>query len=242
MINRHHDWLRESDRRFVRRLGQFPRKSNRWIEGFRVTAALIIRTWLRFYHRFEIVGGQQLRTNRPLVIVANHASHLDILCLLAALPLRKLSRAFPVAAADYFFHSVARTWIAAVVLNALPFGRQVHVRRSLSICAELISQPGNILIIFPEGTRSTNGHPQEFKLGVGALVAGRDVTVVPCRLQGTFEAWPKGQRFPRPKKVRVIVGNPRNFARCGTEKHEIAAIASSLGSAVQQLARAHGSH
>jgi len=240
MIKRRHDRLRDSDRLFVHRLGQFPRKPNRWLEGFRIAAALIIRAWLRIYHRFEIVGEQQLRTNRSLVLIANHSSHLDILCLLAALPLRKLQRAFPVAAADYFFHSVARTWIAAVVLNALPFGRQLHVRRSLGICAELISQPGNILIIFPEGTRSTNGQPQQFKLGVGALVAGRDVTVVPCWLQGTFEAWPKGQRLPRPKKVRLIIGNARNFARCGTEKHEIGSIASSLGSAVQQLARAHG--
>ena len=228
--------IADADRLLAGRLGRFPRKPNALLEGFRLFAAVIIRCWLRGYHRFEIIGQEQLRTNRPLVIVANHTSHLDTLCLLSALPLRKLRRAFPVAAADYFFQSVARTWIAAVVLNALPFGRQLHVRRSLAICGNLISQPGNVLIIFPEGTRSTTGKLQLFKQGVGALVAGRDVTVIPCRLQGAFEAWPKGRRLPRPRKVRLIVGNPRSYARRGTDKHELSAISAELHSAVQKIA------
>ncbi|OLC29036.1 MAG: hypothetical protein AUH91_01040, partial [Verrucomicrobia bacterium 13_1_40CM_4_54_4] len=178
----------------------------------RALIALIIRGWLRIYHRFEIIGHQNLGTNRSLVIVANHSSHLDTLCLLAALPLRKLHRTFPAAAADYFFQSVPRTFVAAVVTNALPFARRVRVRGSLSICSELLNDPENILIIFPEGTRSETGETLAFKSGIGALVAGRDVTVLPCYLQGAFRAWPKGRRLPRPKKVRLIVGAPRNYS------------------------------
>jgi len=85
----------------------------------RALIALVIRGWLRVYHRFEIVGHENLRTNRSLVIVANHSSHLDTLCLLAALPLRKLHRAFPAAAVDYFFQSVPRTFVAAIALAQL---------------------------------------------------------------------------------------------------------------------------
>src|SRR5437763_6017055 len=160
--------------------------------GLRSRCALVIRGLLRVYNRFEIVGHENLRTNRSLVIVANHCSHLDTLCLLAALPLRKLHRAFPAAASDYFFQSVPRLWIAAVIVNALPFARQTRVRQSLTLCQQMVANAGTTLIIFPEGTRSTTGEVGEFKSGIGALVAGKDVAVVPCFIDGSFLAWPYG--------------------------------------------------
>jgi 1-acyl-sn-glycerol-3-phosphate acyltransferase len=153
------------------------------------------------------------------------------------LPLRRLHRAFPAAAADYFFKSVPRTWIATVIVNALPFARQAHVRQSLAICGELLANAGNVLIIFPEGTRSKTGEIQEFKAGVGALVAGRDVAVLPCYLDGAFRAWPKGKRIPRPRKVRLIIGAPRNYAAMPSDKSSSATIAAELRAAVQQLAK-----
>jgi len=212
------------------------------VSGVRSLAALIIRAWLRSYHRFEIVGQENLRTNRSVVIVANHCSHLDTACLLAALPLRKLHRAFPAAATDYFFQSIPRLWVAAVVVNALPFARQMHARQSLSVCGQLLADSGTILVIFPEGTRSTTGEIQEFKCGIGALLAGRDVAVVPCFIDGSFRAWPKGRRLPRPGKVRLIVGQPRNYRTRSADKIEIAAIAAELRDAVTELSQGHGSH
>jgi 1-acyl-sn-glycerol-3-phosphate acyltransferase len=238
----HYDSARDLDQTLVERLRRFPREPDMLVYGLRSLVALIIRAWLRVYHRFEIVGQENLRSNRSLVLVANHCSHLDTLCLLAALPLRKLHRAFPAAAADYFFKSVPRIWVAAVVVNALPFARQTHVRASLSICGELLANPGNILIIFPEGTRSPNGETQEFKSGIGALVGGRDVSVLPCYLRGTFDAWPKGSRFPHPKKVRLIIGAPRNYSSSIAEKIGSSAIAIELRGAVKELGEANGSH
>ena len=132
-----YDSMHDLDQTLVERLRRFPREPDMLVYGLRSIAALIIRGWLRAYHRFEIVGHEHLHTNRSFVMVANHSSHLDTLCLLAALPLRKLHCAFPAAAEDYFFRSVSRTWIAAVVVNALPFARQAHVRQSLSICSAI---------------------------------------------------------------------------------------------------------
>jgi len=114
------------------------------------------------------------------------------------------------------------------------------VRQSLSICAELLGHPGNILIIFPEGTRSKTGQTQEFKSGIGALVAGRDVPVLPCYLQGTFRVWPKGRRLPRPGKIRLIVGAPRNFASRSADKMDIGNIAAELHRAVKELRESNG--
>ena len=123
------------------------------------------------------------------------------------------------------------------MVNALPFVRQTQVRHSLEICGELLSNAGNVLIIFPEGTRSRTGDLQEFKGGIGVLVAGRDVPVLPCYLDGAFRAWPKGSRFPRPRKVRLIVGEPLNFARVVPDRSSSAAIAAELQFAVQELAK-----
>ncbi len=223
------------DQSIVERLRNFPREPDMLVYGMRSLVSLIIRAALRIYHRFEIVGAENLRREGSFVLVANHASHLDTVCLLAALPFRRLHRAFPAAAADYFFKSVPRTWIASIVVNALPFGRKAQTRQSLAICKELLANSGNVLIIFPEGTRSTSGVVQQFKPGIGALVAGCDVDVYPCHLEGAFAAWPKGHSLPRPRKVRLIIGAPRNFSDRAAGKTDISAIASELRTAVMKL-------
>jgi 1-acyl-sn-glycerol-3-phosphate acyltransferase len=227
------------DQSLTERLRNFPRQPDMLVYGLRSLVALIIRGLLRTWCRFEIVGEEHLRNNRSFVLVANHSSHLDAVCLLAGLPLRRLHRAFPAAAADYFFKSVPRTWIATIIMNALPFARQTQIRHSLAICRELLANAGNVLIIFPEGTRSKTGEIQEFKPGIGALVAGRDVPVLPCYLDGAFRAWPKGKRIPRPRKVRLIIGAPRNCAAMPSDKSGGAVVASELRAAVQQLAEQH---
>ena len=230
------------DQTLLERLRNFPREPDMLIYGLRSFVALILRGLLRAYCRFEIIGEEQLRSNRSFVLVANHSSHLDTVCLLAGLPLRKLHRAFPAAAADYFFKSIPRTWVATIVANALPFARQTHVRQSLAICGQLLAQPGNVLIIFPEGTRSTTGELREFKCGIGALVAGRDVPVIPCYLDGAFRAWPKGSRLPKPHKVRLIIGAARNYGSFLPEKSVSMAIANELQDAIKQLALHHGTN
>ena len=219
----------------VERLRRFPREPDMLVYGMRSLAALALRAWLRTYHRLEIHGREHLPKEKSFALVANHTSHLDTLCLLAALPLRKLHRAFPAAAADYFFESVPRIWIAAVVVNALPFGRQVQVRQSLAMCQHLLENPGNVLIIFPEGTRSATGSMGRFKPGIGALVAGRDIPVLPCYLSGGLKAWPKGKILPRPAKVRLMIGEPRNFAAVTAGKEAANATARELEEAVRKM-------
>jgi len=242
MKQRYYESVRTVNQAPIDRLRQFPREPDMLVYGLRSLCALIIRGLLHVFNQFEIIGHQNLRTNRSLIIVANHCSHIDTLCLLAALPLRKLHRAFPAAASDYFFQSLPRLWAAAVLVNALPFARQARVRQSLSLCRELLAQTGTILIIFPEGTRSTTGEVGEFKSGIGALVAGRDVAVAPCFVDGSFQTWPKGKRFPRPRRIRLIVGTPRNYRDRGTDKSDICAIAAELRDAVNKLRPTNGTN
>jgi 1-acyl-sn-glycerol-3-phosphate acyltransferase len=231
----HYEPARDLNQPLTERLRHFPREPEMIVYAARSLAALVIRGWLRLFHRLEINGRENLPATGSFVLVANHGSHLDAPCLLAALPLRKLHRAFPAAAADYFFQSVPRTWIAAVVVNALPFARQVQVRESLGLCEALLANPGNVLILFPEGTRTATGEVNAFKPGIGALLAGRDIPVLPCRLHGAFAAWPRHRAWPLPRKIRLTIGAPRCYATLAPNKESARQIGEELREAVLAL-------
>src|SRR5262245_53150822 len=242
MTNWHYDTVADLDQPMAERLRRFPREPDILVYGLRSLFALIIRISLRAYNRFQIIGAENLPDQESCVLVANHSSHLDTVCLLSALPLRRLHRAFAAAAVDYFFESAPRLWVASVVANALPFERSASARHSIAVCRALLANPGNVLIIFPEGTRSSGGTMREFKAGVGTLVAGRNVKVLPCYLDGAFRAWPKGSRWPRPKKIRLIIGAPRSYAGVTPGKSAIVAIAAELQQAVTGLREQYAGH
>ena len=207
--------------------------------GVRSLAAAVLRCWLRVYHGLTIVGRHHLPVDRSFLMIANHASHLDTLCLLSALPLSRLHRVFPAAAKDYFCGTALRSLVAKVVVNALPFERHLDPWKSLSLCAHLLQSPGHVLILFPEGTRSDGSEPAEFKPGVALLTAGRHIPVVPCHLAGTHAALPKGEWCPRPKAVRLTIGAPRVYTHLPATKESARLICRDLREAVCLLGHAH---
>ncbi|MCX7424779.1 MAG: lysophospholipid acyltransferase family protein [Planctomycetia bacterium] len=231
----HYDTAEDIEASLVERLRRFPREPDILVYSARLAAAAILRAWLKVYHRLRIVGRENLPREGSFVLVANHASHLDALSILAALPMGSLHRVFPAAAKDFFFVSPPRTAVAAVVVNALPFDRETNIRQSLNLCRQLLDNPGNVLLIFPEGTRSMTGRLGDFKPGVGLLLAGVDLPVVPCYVAGAFEAWPKAKRFPRPRRVRLLIGEPRRYAELKRGKEAALAICHDLRDAIVAL-------
>ncbi len=232
----HYDPVADLEQPMIERLRRFPREPDMLVYGLRLLAALPCRGWLRLYHRLAIVGREYLPAEESFVMVANHASHLDALCLLAALPLGKLHQAFPAAARDYFFENVPRLMLAAVVVNALPFERAANPRRSLTLCRQVLETPGNVLILFPEGRRSLTGELAEFKPGIGFLVAGTSFPVVPCYLEGAHRAWPKGSWLPKPTRIQLRIGPPRRFPHLEPGKDSAVLISQELREAVLALA------
>jgi 1-acyl-sn-glycerol-3-phosphate acyltransferase len=231
----HFDAAAHFDQSLADRLKAVTGRPDVLTRSLRSVAALAVRCWLRLYHRLTIVGFENLPAERSFVMIANHASHLDTLCLLSALPIGRLNRTFPAAATDYFCVNTTRALLAAVVVNALPFERHIAPWQSLAACSRLLEEPGTVLILFPEGTRCAGPEPGEFKPGVALLAAGRDLPVVPCHIAGTHAALPKGSRFPRPRSVRLTIGAPHIYAHLPATKDSARRISSELRDAVIEL-------
>jgi long-chain acyl-CoA synthetase len=158
-----------------------------------------------------VVGAENLADiEGPVLLVANHTSHLDSVVLLSALPARQRRRVAVAAAADYFFARPLIGSVVALLLNAFPFSRTSAVRPTLEHCAALLDAKWSILL-YPEGTRSITGEIGEFKAGVGLLAVELDVPVVPIYLDGLQDILPKGRVLPRPGPVTVTFGRPLSF-------------------------------
>ena len=197
---------------------------------------MAVRSYLKLYHRLKIIDAKRLPRSAPFVMVANHSSHLDALALAAALPWRLRQHAFPIAAGDVFFQTKAAAFFSAMALNALPMWRKRCGPHALDeLRARLIGEPA-IYILFPEGTRTRDGKMGSFKPGLGRIVAGADVPVVPCHLDGAFRAFPAGGRFPVPARLLLRVGAPLNFAEVPDVRRGWEEIAARLEAAVSALA------
>jgi 1-acyl-sn-glycerol-3-phosphate acyltransferase len=176
------------------------------------------RTYLHLWHRLEVVGREHLPARPPFVLIANHVSHLDALILAAPLPLTARDRVFPLAAGDVFFEKTATALFAMSLLNALPLWRRKCTPRALvELRQRLVGEPCGY-VLFPEGGRSRDGQMQPFKAGMGMLVAGVDVPVVPCHISGALEALPPGCRLPRPRKIVLRVGPALRFGGLPNER------------------------
>lgn len=213
----------------------FPRERDMTQTIVRFLWNIALRLFLKIYFRLQITGKEHLPRNQSYVLAANHSSHLDAMCLLSALPMKLIDRAFAVAAKDYFFASFWRSFLAAILFNALPFDRMDKKRQGLELCADVLNVSEQVLIMFPEGTRSMSGEIQPFKQGIGILTAGTERWVVPAYIQGAFAAWPKGSRLPLPKRVRVTIGEPLHFKDVARTPEGFLTVARQTGEAIKRL-------
>lgn len=168
------------------------------------------RAQMGFYDRFlqtRVAGRAFIPHNRSVLVAANHASHLDM--GLAKYALGSYGEGLvSLAAQDYFFEG--NRWRKAYfenLTNLVPMSRSGSLRQSLRQAAELLEQ-GKTVLIFPEGTRSSDGDVKEFKSAVGYLALQNRVDILPLYLGGTFNALPKGATVLRRRDVVARIGPP----------------------------------
>jgi len=139
------------------------------------------------------------------IVAANHSSHLDTGLVKQALG-ENGDLLVALAAKDYFFEDPIRKAYFENFTNLVPMERHGSLRESLRLAGEVIRE-GNILLIFPEGTRSETGVMIDFKPSLGYLAMHNRCGILPVYLAGTYDAMPKGRYLPKKgNRVAAHVG------------------------------------
>ena len=147
------------------------------------------------------------------IYFANHQSHLDWVLIWATLPSDLRQQTRPIAARDYWTTTPLKHWLTREVFRAVYVERERKEGKidPLAPLAEALEQ-GDSLVIFPEGTRSAKGLPQEFKSGLFHLARRfPHVQLIPAWIDNVQRVMPKGEVVPVPILCTVTFGAPCNL-------------------------------
>lgn len=165
--------------------------------------------FFRFYIRLKIKGDYRplLKTNPKLILISNHASHLDALSIAASLPFTAWKDLFISAAKDYFFTNPLFTFFSQHCLGAIPIDRHDRRGEAIKLISSLLTDLDRMwLILFPEGTRSRDGKIHDFKRGVSIFSERTRTPILYLFLEGNAKLWPKGRFFAKPGPLTIHVG------------------------------------
>lgn len=173
--------------------------------------AIIVKPLVLIGLGLNIIHRPKLPQKGACVIVANHTSHLDTLVLMSLYPLSVINNIRPVAAADYFMKNRYMRWFSTKCIDIIPIDRQVMKApdQLFAECHQALEN-NDILILFPEGTRSIT-EERDFKLkrGIHIMISKYpEIPVIPVILRGLGKALPKGEALFVPFNCDVIVGDP----------------------------------
>jgi 1-acyl-sn-glycerol-3-phosphate acyltransferase len=196
-------WARKAPARFVReRFMQF-----------------VLNPVMDYYAARNATGRDKLQALKgPVILVANHASHMDTPVILSALPRKLRKRTAVAAAADYFYRNKLTASIVSLIFNTVPIERRKGATATKSTThLDALLQDGWNLLLYPEGTRSRGGSPVRVRRGAAVLAAAHNLAIIPIRVTGTADAmppgriWPKrlrGKLFSRRHRITVSFGEP----------------------------------
>jgi 1-acyl-sn-glycerol-3-phosphate acyltransferase len=171
------------------------------------------RLFFAAYCRWHVFNPERVPVRGPVILASNHASHLDPPLVGAGLP-----RALNYLARESLFDLPVAGWALRNV-NAVPVDRDGAGAAGLRAIFNRLRQGGAILL-FPEGTRTRDGQLQRARAGVGLVVIKSTAPVVPVRVFGTYEAWNRFNKVPRPRAVAVKYGQPMKFERLRAEAQD----------------------
>lgn len=151
--------------------------------------------------------------NRNVIVISNHCSHLDMGLVKYSLG-QYGANIRALAAADYFYKNKTRKTYFKNFTNLIPIERSGNLETSLSHASEALKR-GEMILVFPEGTRSKNGKLQPFRRGIGYLMTEHQVDILPVHIEGTYRAFPKGAKLPNPaaRNLDVTIGQVLNASQ-----------------------------
>ncbi|MFJ8861459.1 lysophospholipid acyltransferase family protein [Streptomyces sp. NPDC102451] len=179
---------------------------------------------LRLLFRPRIEGLEHIPDDGAAIVAGNHLSFSDHF-LMPAILKRRITF---LAKAEYFTGPGIKGKLTAAFFHSIgqiPVDRsgkeagQAAIREGLGVLDK-----GELLGIYPEGTRSHDGRLYKGKVGVAVMAIRAGVPVIPCAMVGTFEIQPPGQKVPNIKRVTIRFGEPLDFSRYAGLANQKAAI------------------
>ncbi|MBA4016952.1 MAG: 1-acyl-sn-glycerol-3-phosphate acyltransferase [Pirellula sp.] len=171
--------------------------SRAWYETVRVVVGAVALGLFRLRcahrERFPAAGG--------FLLLSNHQSHLDPPFVGLVVP-----RRVNFVARDTLFKNRFFAWLINS-LDAIPIDREGLGLAGLKETMRRLKR-GEIVLLFPEGTRTPDGEMQPLRPGFSALVQRTGVPIVPVALDGAYQAWPRNAKLPRPGRIQIVVGEP----------------------------------
>ncbi|WP_432493195.1 lysophospholipid acyltransferase family protein [Kineococcus gypseus] len=165
----------------------------------------LLRPWVR--------GAEHVPASGPAVLASNHLSYADPVLL----PTVLRRRVTFIAKAEMFTGSGVRGRLFGGFLRGigqLPVDRSGGRASSGAIDAALgVLARGELLGIYPEGTRSPDGRLYRGRTGVARIALRSGAPVLPVAVVGTGELMPRGRLLPRVRRVGVVIGEPMDFSR-----------------------------
>lgn len=177
--------------------------------GFVISRLLIVGI-AKVACRLHVEGGEFIPCTGPAILAANHVSFLDPLIIAAAArrPLYFMAKA-------ELFRFRPFGWLLRKC-RVFPVSRHRIDMQAMKRAISLLEQ-GEIVVIFPEGTRGDGVKLRPAKPGIGLIAARTGVPVIPALHQGTERVLPRGAWFLRPHRVTVKFGVPLRYAEAGAE-------------------------
>lgn len=172
---------------------------------------LIIMPIAKLFFGFSVKGVENFPKSGAVVVASNHASYLDPVIVGLALP----RQIFYLARKSLF----KNPWFAALIkyYGAYPLSRSDAKGMLTALRLLKESKP---LLVFPEGTRTLDGKLQPVKTGAAWLAFHGKCPIVPVWIEGSFESYPKGRKFPKTAKITVAIGKPINPIEIGGKDDE----------------------
>jgi len=156
------------------------------------------------FFSYRVIHRERLPEDGPLILAVNHQSFFDP--PLAGICSRR--------GVYYLARKSLLKWPIFgplfPAMNVIPVDRDGNDIAALKSVIRVIKQ-GNGVVLFPEGTRSMDGNLQPAQAGIGFVIAKTYAPVVPMRIFGSFEAFPKNAKFPRRTPVTTVIGHPILF-------------------------------
>lgn len=186
-------------------------------ESFRViwyrVLQVLARVFCTAFFQIRVTGRRHVPLHGGALLVSNHQSYLDPV-LVGVGPWRRLSYL----ARESLFHVPVFAWLIRS-LGAIPIDREGLGLKGVKETLRRLRR-GEAVVLFPEATRTRDGHLGRVRPGFYSLASHAKVPLVPVRIDGAFQAWPRSAALPRMHPIRIAYGvslMPGEVRRLGEE-------------------------